>query len=444
MSAGGGYYRVANRRRRARQRRAAFERARKLQAELAQAHQERVEQERQRRTALDRARALHREMVQEAADRTALSETTSTGHPGDSDGRAVPPPPAGSASTEELLAWVEAAQPILAEVSQEVARLRAEQKAADLADRLRAIAGSGSLATPYEPAEAPEAAEPAQEATTGGAGDRHRIRSDDLTSQIQRVVSRLDDEATDDERARVEVAAQAVVTQASLPPETLLTDLKALVQRISRAAVARRADRQRAQDLLHRLDGLVGPDVDDLRRLLGRVIEGRTPLRDVDEARVARACARAIAEEDRTYVAEQLAAALTNLGYDVDPTFTRDLSAGSPAYAVVSSSPGHAAELRLDGGRYEYRLVHTDPSADSRRDADHEKDLCKAIGHVTAEAHQQGVTFTLEAHRSPGAEPVPYVPAAGAARRARRSDSADHARHADRDGSADVRRPRER
>lgn len=427
MSAGRGSYRVANRRRRERLRRAALERARNLQAQLAQAREARADQERQRQVTLGRARALHAELVHEATGRDALSETTSPGRPG--DGRQLPPPPADSASADELLAWAQAAQSVVDEISRDVARLRAEQQAADLTRRLRAIASSGPLATPYEPAEPAEpgtsASAAASAPATGAPGDRARPPLEELAAQIERIVSRLDDEATDGERAQVEEAAEAVVAQTGLPPETLLTDLKALVQRVSRAAAARRADRQRAQALLHRLDGLVGPEVDDLRTLLARVITGRTPLRDVDETRVAAACARAAAEEDQRYVAEQLAEALTGLGYDVGTDFVRDLSAGTPAYAIVASSPGHAAELRLDGGRYEYRLVHTDPSADSSRDDDHERELCKAIGRVTAGAHQHGVTFTLDAHRSPGAEPVPYVPAAGSARRPPRSDRAD-------------------
>ena len=329
--------------------------------------------------------------------------------------------PSDGASTTELTAWAVKAEALVNRMSHEIAEADSADRAADLARHLLTIASSGELASQFRP-------EPRTEAN--GASTDARLAGPSLevvTEMIEQVVARIDTDATGAERQRVDVAARQVLTGSGVDPATMLTELKVVVQQISFAAARRRADRERATVLLRRLDGSVGAEVDDLRTLLERVVSGQTALVDVDEARVASIRARAIAEEDRRYVAEHLASAFAELGYEVDAAFASDLGAGEPAHALVAGSPDHAVEFRLGAGRYSFRLVHTSPTADPRRDAEHELSLCKAVGRVTADAHDRGMNFTMDDYRAAGAESVVYVARAGE-RRQQQSSRVDRVR----------------
>lgn len=380
MSRGGGYYEVENRRRLERQRQAALARARQLWAAYEEA-------------------------------RIAI---LASGHRAASDAggpriKALPPE---SASTSELVEWATTVEPAVEALSRLVAAQRSEQQAADLAEHLRAIVRSGELASPY-------VSGPAKAAPTRSShgSDRRQPSLEELTTRIETAVAALDGDATKDERDRVREAAAAVLAPSTLSPETLLTELRALVQRCGTSATKRRADRTKAIAVLRGLDGVIGAEVEDLRDVLHRVVAGTTPFSSVDESRAADIRARAIAVEDEQYVAEHLAEAFAELGYEVGPDFASDLTRGEPAYALVPTSADHAVELAVESGRYSYRLVHTVDVADSTRDAELELALCKAFGKVTAEAHDKGLTFAIDDHRPAGSEVVPFVAAAGSSRR---------------------------
>lgn len=385
MSRGRGFYDVENRRRLERQRQAALTRVRQLQAQFDQA----------------------------SVSAIALG-TSDHVRP-----RAIPrlaPPPADTASTVELAAWASAAEPIVASAVREIAEVRSKAQAADLARHLMAIAASGDLATPYKP-------EREGTSTSETLGEARAPSLEHLTAQIESVVTDLDADATATEREQVNGAARAVLLESTVSPFTLLTQLKVLVQQVGTSAAEREHDRQKALGLLRSLDGIVGNEVDDLRQLLERVVGGSTPLTGVDAARVSDVRARAIVEEDRQYVAEHLAAAFSELGYEVDGQFARELASGDRAYAFLSESPDHAVEIQLGAGRYSYRLVHTDPGADPTRDAGFELALCKAIGHATSEGHERGVQFTIDDHHAPGSEPVAFVAEARERRQQTASDA---------------------
>jgi len=314
----------------------------------------------------------------------------------------------------ELAAWVATSEPVIGALVREVAAVRAKERAADLAAHLLVIAGSGELATPYKPL---------ADGASISAGSRIERDSvptlESVTAQIESVVARLDPEASAAEREQVNSAARSVLMDSTLSSDTMLTQLKVLVQRVGKSSAKRRDDRELALGLVRVLDGIIGAEADDLRQLLERVASGSTPLAGVDAARVSDVRARAIAEEDRLLVAELVATAFSKEGYDLGPEFSRDLASGDPAYAFVSDSPDHAVEVQLGAGKYSYRLVHSNQNADSSRDADLELLACKAIGRATAEGHDGGAQFTIDEHRPPGSAPVPFAAKARERRRGR-------------------------
>ena len=386
MSRGYGSYAVENRRRLERERQAAFDRVRQLQAE-------------------------HDEVL------IAAAADAGTGRAGTQSSPHATPAPSATASTAELNAWADGVQVTVDRLRAQVGNLRSAARASDLASHLRAIATSGELATPYEPARSPEA-----EATDGGDDEAPSIEY--LTEQIERVVAVLDGGASAAEREQVVAVSQEVLAQTGVDPRTLLAQLKVLVQQIGEAAARRRRDRVRALSLVRSLDGVIGVEVDDVRALLQRVVAGETPLSGVDEVRVAQARSRAIAAEDQRYVAEHLAGAFLDLGYEVDvPKVSSGLASGNAGYAFISGSDDHAVELGLSAGRYSYRLVHTGAAADTSRDAELELALCKAVGEVTARGREAGVSFTLDEHHAAGSSAVQVVESSVVGRRRRLRDS---------------------
>jgi hypothetical protein len=312
----------------------------------------------------------------------------------------------GEASTAELASWSERVERQVADLESEAGSARSEARAAELTSQLQAMAASGELATAYVrrgPAASESGASTGRKSRPEPEGDE----LDELLRSVEHVVARVHPEATDADRARVDSTAQALVVGGRVDRRTLLVELKAVVDDIARACEVRAEQRRKAEMLVQSLDGVVGPDVDDARQLLDRVIAGSTSLSDADVERVARIRARAIALEDQRYVAEHLAAAFVELGYELDPgAFASDLVREGSAYAFVDEGDDHAVELELKDGRYAFRIVHTADGADASRDEALELELCKGVGAISAGARDLGVVMTLEGHAAAGATPI--------------------------------------
>jgi hypothetical protein len=364
-----------------------------------------MRRERERQAALDRSRTLMTQIedlvVQLSAHADVDAETRS--------GQGVRTSrPTGAASASELATWNASAQQEVIRLQDRLHAIRSAEWAADLSAHLSSISASGDKATAWK-------GQPHQE-----PGDRHLETTpkagSQLAAEVSRTLAAVDPEATQAEREKVASAASAIMDGDRAAAPTLLTDLKASVQAIGRAASRRRADRSRAEDLLRELDGIEGPEgnpeVGDLRALLQRVANGETPLVNSDADRVADVRARAIAEEDRRYVAQEVAAAFGDLGYEVHGSFAKELSSGEPAYAFTNAAPNHAAEFRLDDGRFTFRLVRVGQTVDASREEEMESSLCKAVGAMSARLGEDGVSFEVDDHRPAGADPVPFSPAA--------------------------------
>jgi len=377
MSHGSAYYEVENARRRERERQAALERSLTLMSQIE-------------------------DLVAQLSAHADVDAETTTGR-----GIRIPRP-TEAATASDLTTWNASAQQAVIKLQDRLHEIRSAEWAADLSTHLSSIAVSGAKAMAWKGQAHKEAADQHPETTSK--------TDSDLLAEVSRALSAVDPEATEAEREKLASAASAVMNGNRALAPTLLTDLKASVQTIGRAASRRRADRGRAEHLLRKLDGIEGPEgnpeVGDLRALLQRVVNGETPLLKSDANRVADVRARAIAEEDRRYVAQAVAAAFGDLGYEVHDSFAKELSSGQAAYAFIDAAPDHAAEFRLNEGQFTFRLVRAGNAVEAVREKEVESLLCRAVGAMSARLGENGVSFDLDDYRPAGADPVPFSPAA--------------------------------
>lgn len=365
--------------------------------------------ERTRQAAVQRSRQIQTRL-QAAQD--AIAARRVTGKPDVVSVPKVRARPSESGSAEDHNRWADEVEGLLRVAESALATAASAERAANLAVHLRRVASSGEMAVRFV---APLSGQSDVDARTNADAESHQ-RPEVFAVEVAEVIASLSPHASSAEQTTLEHLAERAVAAAPEDRRTVLTELKFQVQRIGQLAAHRLAQGARAQRLLRMLDGIEGAEADDVRDLLQRVLTGEAELLGVDEARVATVRARAIAEEDRVYVLTHLAHAFAGLGYQVDGLLATAPSTAGVAYAFLPDTPDHAVELRLDQGRYDYRLVRTTATSDPARDAELEQGLCKHIGLVTADAHSRGIHYTLNHHRAPGSAAVPYVAAAGAQR----------------------------
>ena len=178
---------------------------------------------------------------------------------------------------------------------------------------------------------------------------------------------------------------------------------------------------RQAEELLQRLDGLEGADVEASRLLLQRAAADRADLSEAEVAVVERACETAEAEFERQYVASKIEEAFNDAGLEVGDSFATHVVAGNEAYAAARSSEAHAVGVRMDEGRLDLRVVRSAGQPDAAHDADTELEFCKDLGKISASLHQAGVTLDVISHQQPGAVEVAVVPGARPRRLGRRA-----------------------
>ena len=324
--------------------------------------------------------------------------------------------PGEEASTVVLEEWNYKTRSTLERVENEILELRQLRWTEDLSAHLIVVAGSGERARKFDGKNKEADSVPAARSKIDV-----QIVEDRIDQRVTSVVSILDPEASDDDRAELERMSLDVMTASGGDIETQLTELKASVGRINIDVRRRALHRDRAAKLLTQLADLVGNEVEDLRQLLNKVIAGKSELLGVDEERVAGVRARAIVAEDRNLVARELTRAFAENGYDVSYEFEKDLAAGREAYAFADGDTRHAAEIQIGTSQFSFRLVHSSQDADRGRDIALEKALCKTVGLATAMAHSRGADFEVDEHHQPGSEPIAYVRRAAELWQGRRS-----------------------
>ena len=181
------------------------------------------------------------------------------------------------------------------------------------------------------------------------------------------------------------------------------------------------ASNRQVAELLQRLDGLEGADVEASRLLVQRVAADGADLSEAEVAVVERACEAAEAEFERQYVATKIEEALNEAGLEVGDSFATHVVAGNEAYAAARSSEAHAVGVRMDEGRLDLRVVRSAGQPDATHDADTELEFCKDLGKISASLHRAGVTLDVISHQQPGAVEVAVVPGARPRRLGRRA-----------------------
>ena len=181
------------------------------------------------------------------------------------------------------------------------------------------------------------------------------------------------------------------------------------------------ASNRQVTELLQRLDGLEGADVEASRLLLQRAAADRADLSEAEVAVVERACDAAEVEFERQYVASKIEEAFSDAGLEVGDSFATHVVAGNEAYAAARSSEAHAVGVRMDEGRLDLRVVRSAGQPDSAHDADTELEFCKDLGKISASLHRAGVTLDVISHQQPGAVEVAVVPGARPRRLGRRA-----------------------
>ena len=258
-----------------------------------------------------------------------------------------------------------------------------------------------------------------------GAEERAGASAVELAASL---LGKLHRDATDLEREAVAEAAQLVSDATPGQRATRLTDLRARIQLVAKAAEGRSHDAERAEALLATLAGLSGSQVGWARSLLEKVMARETPLLEADVARIREIESEARRRSEDQFVAEVLSDALLGLGYELGPGFATALTSDQPVYAAHERWADHAVELTFSRGRVVTRVVRSG-STTSEADVAAERAFCADFGHLTAEAHEHGVEMGLDSYQPPGAVEVAAVDRAAIPRRAsRRQDRAREAR----------------
>lgn len=328
--------------------------------------------------------------------------------------------PSANATQAHFDSWNQAAAAEAHRLERRAAIHDQRRGSRSIADQFRQLAASGRTArkgqvssrSTARPKAAPPGAassrrSPAARSTASGAppADPETAQELSVSEKAQRIAAALDavdTEADDTDRTELIDLANTILVADQDAFSTLLTDLQVRVQAVNRAAHTRRATAAKADALLVSLASLTGREVAAARSLLERVMHGTSSLRPADISQIDQVRERALAEQERQFVATRLAHALAGLGYTLGADFEADLRAGRPGVALVDASPEHAVHVEVDDGALAYRLVRSEPGDDPTKDRRLESELCKSMGRALGELHGAGVGFTFTEHHEPG------------------------------------------
>lgn len=353
------------------------------------------------------ARSRARSQCEQAAERllSAMAAVRARDGSGSVSSALLDRRPSDDAEQASFDSWTQTATALAVELEARAAAHDAARAGGGLAERFGELVASGALATRRPVSQQPEADALGGPATSGLSAEVGPS-AEELSGRIAQVLAGVDPGATQHEREQLtELAAEVL----SAPPGswlTMLTDLRACVQQVDRAASQRREHSAHAQALLLSLEALDGTAVSDERAFLGEVVAGSAALTSADVLRVQRVREAAIAEQERAFVAERLARTLSRLGYHVDDRFLGEVRAGRPGFAVLDASDQHAVRVEVGDGGLDYRLVRTVEGDDPDRDRKLEGALCGHMGRFMSDLHPEGVSFRFREHGDPGSRPL--------------------------------------
>lgn len=315
---------------------------------------------------------------------------------------------ASSASAADAQAAADAYARVVRDVAQRRDAARAASVARHFAAHLPQSLG-GRIEIRWDAAPAlPERADLTEPAVTAvsDAAETQRI----ATAVLEALVHVAADEPRESLRTRAIEFASAGDVRAlktlSLETHTLLREQR------RRAALAAEAD-----EIALTLAGIESPAAADARAALTRA-DDRSALKAAAAlAQAARDEQRVI--DERRFVIEQTAAALAELGYEIDEEFRTAAMAGDFAVLPKEGVTHHALQVRFapDSARLLTNTVALSAGTSAAADAAAETETCADLAVVGRRLHASGVTLEQFHAMGVGAVPIERRLDAGSARR---------------------------
>lgn len=387
-------------------------------------------------TRRERLRQLQRQFGEALAEldgaiRDARAFAQATGTPVEDLGLPVSKPALGSGEDESQASTAVAdARRLREEVSAAVARARVQGDLAARVSRLQSTAGAGSLVRVEDVLESLDVA-PKVTGTVRAAGGWESPTS----KEVERVLERLDPDVTAEERHQALTLGTAVLSDLDHPLASgLLDELRDHVSGSSKQARRRRRHRTSARDALARLQS--GPVDPSLAEALARVESGTSEWSNELERKVEKALTLREVAAQRKVVADGLADALGDLGYDVH----RDLAGVTEEGEVVFTRPeweSHAVSGRTDDQqRVQLCLLRTEEPSGSHqiRDREVEEQFCTDLERLRAGLSDGGMTVEQEQIISTNGGPLPVNSHLANLQASARTDSGRHRRGSGRRG----------
>ena len=284
---------------------------------------------------------------------------------------------------EELTAWCDQADPLLAEAEQKIS----EHIAASV--ETQAFAGFAATPGPHEASVRQSRPSNAAKAQADPAQADARPRADapqNARATLVRVVGRLlPDTAEADVRHVAEAAERLGTARTDDEAESLLSEVRLRVQQANRRTAERQAEQAR---------------------------------------RRAEAEAAEQAAAERAYVMDAVTTAFADIGYEVEQGFETLTAQDGTVILTRDGWPDHAVKLKLDEPEtLRAALVRTEEprsEEDRRRDVEREEEWCAAFEAARRRLASAGVASDVRWQLDPGEHRLPVAREARQTRKARR------------------------
>lgn len=174
-----------------------------------------------------------------------------------------------------------------------------------------------------------------------------------------------------------------------------------------------RTSRAELAALQVRIADIRSATADNLRRRIAELIAEGLDTVPPDLARMVDALVQeADAEADRLHVVRAMATALAQLGYNIGPEFSTDLSGAQGTAYARSGSSGYGVKVRMeaDSTRFTAQAVKSDAVLTSvEEDTTAEREFCAAFNQMIELASQDGVELHADIRAEPGTYSVQQV-----------------------------------
>jgi hypothetical protein len=318
-----------------------------------------------------------------------------------------------TASRAELERWIVDAQSAADALRAGIGRARARRADRTMLESLRGDASGKAVSVADVLATLPS---PVARTSDGASQPSKNDWRMTTAGEAARLCRRLGDAVFEDDRAAVtalsrKVAASTRVGQA----EQALDELRYAVQQSLARGVRRTRDQAQATQLRQQLFGLAHPQLAAVTDALQLVIDGRQPMAPGLRLQVQQVTEAAIADSDRQYTADVVAAAFTDLGYDVDVGFATELvqSGAAEFHARKGDEYGVRIHLGTDQRLRTHLVRYTvkeDSAEGDRRETAAAEAFCQDQLKFAAWAQERGVFLAATERHLPGTVPIMVVP----------------------------------